>query len=184
MHDHDHDGNDHQGQGGHRPGRRDRHHHADERTLSGYELAPAAGHNAAPSLAQWQEPRPATDAGTPEADFDLVETAFAESFPAARDPTSFLRLARIPFVGRHSDGRVLRLLRVEYEQSTDVGALTLALGGNGHRHDPLPAALVSTRRRLRFAYFDGDGVVRLTLAKTRLLGEVPSAADPATPPAV
>ena len=107
----------------------------------------------------------------PEPDFDLIEASFAENFPNASDPTSFLRLARIPFVGRRADGRTFRLLRVEFELTTDVGSLTPELGGKSHRHDPLPAALVSTRRRLRFAYFDGDGVVRLTLADTRGLEE-------------
>ncbi len=155
----------------HRDGHHRHHHHHDHDHLagvSGYGLAPA-GHNAAAQVAQWQEPHRHHDVppADPEPDFDLIEASFAENFPRASDPTSFLRMARILFVGRDGAGRVLRLLRVEFEQATDVGSLTPELGGNSHRHDPLPAALVSTRKRLRFAYFDGEGVTRLTLAETR-----------------
>jgi hypothetical protein len=150
------------------------HHHHDHRhgNGSGYELRPTPGHNSERPV-QWQAPGRHHHAhdGEPEPDFDLVETAFAESFPRASDPTSFLRLARIPFVGRDADGRVLRLLRVEYEQVTDVGAVTPHLGGASLRYDPLPAALVSSRRRLRFAYQDGESVIRLSLAETRGLAE-------------
>ena len=163
MHDHDHR-HRHDHKNGHR------HHLHEGSGVSGYELAPAPGHNAT-SVAQWQEPHRHTSEAyvAPEPDFDLVEASFAETFPHASDPTSFLRLARVPFAGRDGEGRVLRLLRVEYEQTTDVGALTPELGGKSHRHDPLPAPLVSTRRRLRFAYYDGEGVVRLSLAETRAL---------------
>jgi hypothetical protein len=162
MHDHDH-----------RNGHRHHHDHDHLAGVSGYGLAPAQGHNTAAQVAQWQEPHQHSEehGDAPEPDFDLVEASFAENFPRASDPTSFLRMARIPFVGRDSAGRLLRLLRVEFEQVTDVGSLTPALGGTSHRHDPLPAALVSMRKRLRFAYFDGEGVTRLTLAETRGLAD-------------
>ena len=39
-------------------------------------------------------------ARAPEPDFDLVEAAFVTGFASAPDPTSFLRLARIPFTAR------------------------------------------------------------------------------------
>jgi hypothetical protein len=164
MHRHDHD---HPHSHPHRNG----HHHVHQASgASGYGLAPAAGHNAAAQVAQWQEPRHHHDHDdTPEPDFDLIEAAFAENFPKASDPTSFLRLAQIPFVGRHPDGRVLRLLRVEFEQATDVGAVAPHVGGATLRYDPLPAKMVSRRQRLRFVYQDDEGVARLTLAETRSL---------------
>jgi len=162
MHKHDH-GHDH----GH-DHRNGHHHHGHHSAggVSGYGLAPAAGHNAAAQVAQWQEPHHHADEtpGVPEPDFDLIEATFAENFPTASDPTSFLRLAQIPFVGRHSDGRVLRLLRVEFEQTTDVGAVTPHVGGATLRYDPLPAQMVSRRQRLTFVYQDGEGIVRLTRA--------------------
>jgi hypothetical protein len=126
---------------------------------------------------QWQTPHraeaPAEAGGPPpEPDLDLVEKAFAENFPRASDPTSFLRLARIPFAGRAPDGHVLHLLRVEYAEATDVATVTPHLGGASFRYDPLPAAMTSRRRRLAFVYHDGHGPRALTLAETRVLGDV------------
>lgn len=148
-----------------------------------------AGHNhgARPEV-QWQVPHRHDhgDAGhdhehaAHEADFDLVEAAFAESFDRASDPTSFLRLAGVPFRGRAGDGRELSLLRVEQEQTTDVGSVTPQLEGHRFRYDPLPAAMVSQRRRLRFVYLDGDTLVRLSLDEARALTDVTTAAAPET----
>jgi hypothetical protein len=132
------------------------------------------GHNAAGRPpAQWQTPHAPDDhhhpETAPEPDFDLVEQAFADTFPRAADPTSFLRLAGIPFTGRAADGRTLNLLRVECEEATDVGSVTPHLGGGSLAYAPLPARLVSRRRRLAFVYQADDGVARLTLAEARAL---------------
>src|SRR5262249_39162909 len=99
-----------------------------------------------------------------------VERAFVEGFAAAGDPTSFLRLARVPFEASAADGTRLVLLRVETEAVTDVGAVTPHLGGESFRYDPLPAALVARRRGLGFVYRGGDGVQALTFAQVRALG--------------
>lgn len=135
--------------------------------------APGFGHNTAPGrTAQWQTPHAAHGAAAPspdepEADFDLVEAAFAEGFATASDPTSFLRLAGVPFEGRDAKGSRLCLLRVELDQVTDMGAVSPHLGGAGFRYDPLPARLVSRRRRLRLVYHNGAGLVPLSLAEAR-----------------
>jgi hypothetical protein len=52
---------------------------------------------------------------------------------------------------------------------TDVGSVVPLLGGEGMRYDPLPARLVSHRRRLSFAYHDGTALVRLDFAAARAL---------------
>ena len=123
--------------------------------------------------AQWQTPH---REGTrdkvvrrAEPDLDLVEAAFAEGFAEASDPTSFLRLAHIPFEAVAGDGAKLALLRVEVEAVTDVGSLTPHLGGGSMRFDPLPARMVSRRKRLRFMYFDGTTLRPLDLAGVRAL---------------
>ena len=54
-------------------------------------------------------------------------------------------------------GNKLVMLRVESDAVTDVGALMPQLGGGAMRYDPLPARMVTHRRRLRFIYFDGGG---------------------------
>jgi hypothetical protein len=129
------------------------------------------GHNrpvAAGRPVQWQTPHrhnaAVPDQQLSEPDLDLVETAFVEGFAASADPTSFLRLAHVPFEAVAADGARLALLRVEVEDLADVGSLTPHLGGDSFRYDPLPGRMVSRRKRLRFVYFDGQGLRPLDLA--------------------
>ncbi len=131
------------------------------------------GHNAPRAATQWQTPHlqlgETQETAEPEHDLDLVEASFVEGFAGCSDPTSFLRLAGIAFSGVAAGGRELHLLRVEIDDVTDVGSAVPLLGGQGIRYDPLPAKLVSHRRRLRFAYHDGEQVVRLDFAAARAL---------------
>jgi hypothetical protein len=60
----------------------------------------------------------------------------------------------VPFEGTAADGAKLALLRVEVDSVADVGSITPHLGGASFRHDPLPARMVSRRKRLRLVYFD------------------------------
>jgi hypothetical protein len=132
-----------------------------------------AGHNHITPprpAAQWQTPHlPDAVHTSPEGepDLDLVEAAFVEAFAVARDPTSFLRLAQVPFEATDPAGTKLVLLRVETNAVTDIGAVMPHLGGETMRYDPLPARLVSQRRRLRFIYFDGTAPRALELAQVR-----------------
>jgi hypothetical protein len=136
------------------------------------------GHNRAggPSaVAQWQVPHldKAADlfktAVQGEPDLDKVEAAFSEGFAAATDPTSFLRLANVPFELTGWDGAPLVLLRVEIELVADVGGVTPHLGGETFRYDPLPTPLVTRRRRLRFVYLDGRTPRALSFSDVRAL---------------
>jgi hypothetical protein len=102
-------------------------------------------------------------------DLDLVEAAFIENFARASDPTSFLRLAGIPFVGVDASGKALHLLRVEIADRTDIGAVVRLLGGDGVRYDVLPARMTSRRHELGFLYHDGKAVVRFSFAEARKL---------------
>ncbi|GAB4066270.1 hypothetical protein KHC28_25175 [Ancylobacter sonchi] len=165
---HDHDHHHDHGAGGHSHGHAHSHSHSH-----------ASGHNHGhgPShVAQWQTPH-LPDAPPPEEhhheepDLDLVEQAFVEGFAAASDPTSFLRLARVPFDAITEDGARVSLLRVESNAATDVGAVMPHLGGGSFRYDPLPKAMVSRRQQLRFVYFDGKGLRPLPLADVRKLTE-------------
>jgi hypothetical protein len=132
--------------------------------------------NAPVRSAQWQvlhsHPKPASgEARGAVADLDLVEAAFVEGFLSASDPTSFLRLAGAPFRATTSEGTTLALLRVEIDSIADVGAVTPHLGGDTFRYDPLPASMVSRRRRLRFIYFDGTQSRQLGLAEILALSQ-------------
>ena len=92
------------------------------------------GHNSAPgSPTQWQTPHLPEDhhhddSEAKEPDLDLVESVFIQGFTAASDPTSFLRLARIPFVTER-DGARLSLLHVRIENTVDVSSVTPWMGG-------------------------------------------------------
>lgn len=142
--------------------------------------APAAGpgHNrprATQQPAQWQlrhaDNGPAEGDGQRdgETDLDLVAAAFVEGFLAASDPTSFLRLAKVPFQASDADGAQLSLLRVEIDTIADVGSITPHLGGTSFRYDPLPIRMVSRRKRIRLVYFDGQGLRPFDLAEAMKL---------------
>ena len=125
---------------------------------------------------QWQTPHLSHDhrheATEPkEPDLDLVESAFVQGFEAAADPTSFLRVAKVPFVTER-DGAKLELLRVRIENTVDLASVTPWMGGAGHRVAPLPASLVSRRGRLRFVYLASDQRLELSLAEVRDLPDL------------
>ena len=167
MHRHHHHGHHHHGHG------HDHHHDHDHAHDHDHHHPPhGPGHNHAHGRApaQWQTPhQPEGGKGAVaaiEPDLDKVEAAFVDGFLGASDPTSFLRLARIPFEIT-ADGARLRLLRVEIDALTDVGSLTPHLGGGTFRYDPLPSNFISRRRRLRFVYFDGEALRGLSYAELR-----------------
>jgi hypothetical protein len=152
--------------------------HEHDHTNGGGSLIAGIGHNR-PSEprrpAQWQTPHredaPMGEAGhpRPDTDLDLVEAAFVEGFLGASDTTRFLRLARVPFEGTTPDGGKLALLRVEVDSVADVGSITPHLGGATFRYDPLPARMVSHRKRLRLVYFDGQTTRMLDLGEAMSL---------------
>jgi hypothetical protein len=151
------------------------HHHHDFGGADAIHFGPGHNHAHAPQrVVQWQQPHldTARDHGAgahdhAEPDLDLVETAFVEGFASASDPTSFLRLAHVPFEATAADGAGLALLRVEADAVTDVGSVMPHLGGESFRYDPLPAALATRRRRLRFIYGDGRTTRALSFAEVR-----------------
>jgi hypothetical protein len=136
-----------------------------------------AGHNHAlpqKSPLQWQTLHDGHhhELESDQLDVDLVEKAFIDGFRATGDPTSFLRLAHVPFDAKAPDGARLVLLRVETEAMTDVGAIMPHLGGGTFRYDPLPAGMVARRQALRFVYFDGYKLRSLRLADIASLGKL------------
>ena len=154
------------------------HHHYDVGGSSAQAVISGAGHNQPTDqrhAAQWQTPHREHNHGADdthdrkEPDLDLVEIAFVEGFLDAKDSTSFLRLAQVPFEATAVDGARLALLRVEIDAFADVGSVTPHLGGASFRYDPLPSRMVSRRKRLRFVYFDGSGLRQLDLSQVRLL---------------
>jgi hypothetical protein len=151
-------------------------HASQEHRNQARHTSPAIGHNHAHAphgVTQWQTPHLGEGHQTHheqgEPDLDQVEAAFVEGFAAASDPTSFLRLSNVPFEATAVDGTKLVLLRVETNLVTDVGSIMPHLGGASFRYDPLPAAMVTRRRRLRFIYRGEGGIRALSFAEVRAL---------------
>jgi hypothetical protein len=175
MHKHHH----HHGNGAHSHAHEHDHHH---------ESGLGHNHAALPrKTAQWQTPHRVPDDGhvpskeDSQPDLDLVEAAFVEGFSSASDPTSFLRLANIPFEINNADGTRLVLLRVESSGTTHVGTVTPHLGGASFRYDPLPACMIARERGLRFVYFDGVNLRNCSLAEVREGEMVPGAESSCQP---
>ncbi|MBS7539076.1 hypothetical protein [Ancylobacter lacus] len=177
---HDHHHHHDHGGGGHAHAHGHDHDHAHDHGHShAHDPAHGPGHNHGHGprrAAQWQTPHlpaqpAAEEPARAEPDLDLVEQAFVEGFASASDPTSFLRLANVPFEAVAADGAKLALLRVESDETTDVGAVMPHFGGGSFRYDPLPGKMVSRRRRLRFVYFDGRAPRPLTLGEVRALAQ-------------
>ena len=81
-------------------------------------------------------------------------------FASATDPTSFLRLAHVPFEAVAARRREARAAAGRGRRRHRRRRVTPHLGGAAFRYDPLPARMVSRRQRLRFVYFDGAQAAR------------------------
>jgi hypothetical protein len=137
--------------------------------------APGPGHNAGfREASQWQdttanEPPPARAA---QYDLDLVEQELYRSALTSADPTSLLRLARIPFVADLGGGKLMRLLSISVSDEIEVGAISPAYGAAEVVYHPLPASRVQHTRNLRFVYHTPDGVRAFRYAEIRDLPDL------------
>jgi hypothetical protein len=145
---------------------------ADRETAAAIAL-PA--HNAGPPQAsQWQAPKPGEPEHTSPADhdLDLVEQEFYRAIVTSADPTSLLRLARVPFVADIGDGKLMRLLSVAVSDEIEVGAITPCYGGSEVAYHPVPASRVNHSRNLRFVYHTPDGIRSFSYAEIRGLPDL------------
>ena len=137
--------------------------------------APGPGHNTGFGTAsQWQGPKAneGPEARSAEQDLDLVEQEFYRSVLASADPTSLLRLARVPFVADIGDGKLMRLLRVSVSDEIEVGVISPRYGGTDVAYHPVPALRVQHSRALRFVYHTPDGIRAFTYAEIRDLPDL------------
>jgi hypothetical protein len=133
-------------------------------------LGSRAGDNAVPRAgSQWQDPKTdGTPAPRPAAqDLDLVEEEFYRLVLISIDPTSLLRLARVPFVADLGDGRLMRLLSISVADEIEVGAVSPGFGGADIVYHPVPASRVTHARNLRFVYHTPDGIRAFRYAEIR-----------------
>jgi hypothetical protein len=162
------------------PAGRQEHRPADERDEpsahheAGAPLA-GPGHNAGfRAASQWQDPK--TDemlqARPADRDLDLVEQEFYRSALTSTDPTSLLRLARVPFVADIGGGRLMRLLSISVSDEIEVGAISAGYGGSDVVYHATPASRVKHSRNLRFVYHTPDGIRAFTYAEIRDLPDL------------
>jgi hypothetical protein len=133
------------------------------------------GHNSGfRAASQWQDPKAdEVPASRPaDQDLDLVEQEFYRSVLTSTDPTSLLRLARVPFVADIGDGKLMRLLRVSVSDEIEVGAISPGYGGSDVVYHPVPASRVQHARNLRFVYHTPDGIRAFTHAEIRDLPDL------------
>jgi hypothetical protein len=88
------------------------------------------------------------------------------------DPTSLLRLARIPFVADLGDGKLIRLLSIRISDEIEVGAISPAYGGREVVYHPVPAPRVKRSPNLRFIYHTPDGIRAFRYAEIRDLPDL------------
>jgi hypothetical protein len=137
--------------------------------------ASGPGHNASPLAAsQWQDPKAhrGPKARPAERDLDLVEQEFHRLALTSTDPTSLLRLARVPFIADIGGGKLMRLLRVSVSDEIEVGAISPGYGGSDVVYHPVPASRVQHSRTLRFVYHTPDGIRAFTYAEIRDLPDL------------
>jgi hypothetical protein len=137
--------------------------------------APGPGHNAGFRTArQWQDTKrdEPPQARQPGPDLDLVEQELYRSALTSADPTSLLRLARIPFVADLGGGKLMRLLSISVSDEIEVGAISPAYGAAEVVYHPLPVSRVQHTRNLRFVYHTPDGVRAFRYAEIRDLPDL------------
>jgi hypothetical protein len=137
--------------------------------------APGPGHNTGPRAAsQWQDPKAeeGLQSRPAEHDLDLVEREFYRSALTSGDPTSLVRLARVPFVADMGDGKLMRLLSISVSDEIEIGAISSSYGGGDVVYHPVPASRVKHSRNLRFVYHTPDGIRAFSYAEIRDLPDL------------
>ena len=137
--------------------------------------APGPGHNAGfRGASQWQDTttNEPLQARAAERDLDLIEQELYRAVLTSTDPTSLLRLARIPFVADLGDGKVMRLLSISVSDEIEVGAISPGYGTAEVVYHPLPASRVQHSQILRFVYHTPDGIRAFRYAEIRDLPDI------------
>jgi len=137
--------------------------------------APGPRHNAGfRGASQWQDAKKGDplQARAADADLDLVEQELYRSALTSTDPTSLLRLARIPFVADLGGGKLMRLLSISVSDEIEVGAISPGYGGSDVVYQPVPASRVQHTRNLRFVYHAPDGIRAFRYAEIRDLPDL------------
>ncbi|SLN36470.1 hypothetical protein ROJ8625_01641 [Roseivivax jejudonensis] len=104
------------------------------------------------------------DGGDAAEDLQVLATQFIDGFVAARDKTSYLRLAGVPFERPGRDGAAaLKLVDVDLRTEWQVGTASPSFGSRELSYLPFPGEMVRERTNMGFVYVSLDEKVTVDL---------------------
>lgn len=91
------------------------------------------------------------------ADLQVLATQFIEGFLQAKDKTSYLKLAGVPFERPSSAGsKALKLIDVELKTDWQVGTASPSFGSRELSYLPFPGEMVQERTNMSLIYVSMD----------------------------
>lgn len=127
------------------------HNHEPENGHHHHEHSPEMGHNH--SHGDHLHSHTHGDSAHEKADeLKVLATAFVEGFRSAKDKTSYLRLARIPFQRGGSDGLTMHLVDTNIVGNWQIGTASPAFASRELIYLPYPGEMVKSRETMTFTY--------------------------------
>ncbi len=91
------------------------------------------------------------------ADLQVLATQFIDGFLQAKDKTSYLKLAGVPFERSSKDGaKALKLIDVELKTDWQVGTASPSFGSRELSYLPFPGEMVQERTNMSLVYVSMD----------------------------
>ena len=91
------------------------------------------------------------------ADLQVLATQFIDGFLQAKDKTSYLKLAGVPFERPSKDGaKALKLIDVELKTDWQVGTASPSFGSRELSYLPFPGEMVQERTNMSLVYVSMD----------------------------
>lgn len=127
------------------------HHHEHEPHQHGHSHGP--GHNHAHGDHLHSHLHPEDEA----ADLQVLATQFIDGFLQARDKSSYLKLAGVPFERPSASGaKALKLIDVELKTEWQVGTASPSFGSRELSYLPFPGEMVRERTNMSLIYVSMD----------------------------
>ncbi len=127
------------------------HHHEHEPHQHGHSHGP--GHNHAHGDHLHSHLHPEDEA----ADLQVLATQFIDGFLQARDKSSYLKLAGVPFERPSTSGaKALKLIDVELKTEWQVGTASPSFGSRELSYLPFPGEMVRERTNMSLIYVSMD----------------------------
>lgn len=109
--------------------------------------------------------------GERKEELKVLMTSFIEGFRGAKDKTSYLRLADIPFSKTGTDGLKMHLVDTNITSNWQIGTASPAFGSRELMYMPYPGDMVTERENMIFTYVsltEREDVDLNTLLKSKI----------------